>query len=123
MTLLRRTFGALLLLACTLGWAGPKPTFVFVKIADTVAPLERGTKYEDPLNAVLKKAGLGEVTGGGSSLSAERKIEWVGVDIDLTDVPKGIALVKRTLRSLGAPQGTMLELEIDGKPVVIDIYQ
>lgn len=111
-----------LALSSSFAWAAPKPTFVFAKIADTVAPIERGSKYEDPLNEALKKEGLGEVTGGGSSLNADRKIEWIGVDIDLTDVAKGIPLVKSTLRGLGAPKGTMLELEIDGKPVVIDIH-
>lgn len=51
------------------------PHFVFVKILDPVTPLERGTKYEDPLSDSLAAAKVGEVTGGGAQLDKENKIE------------------------------------------------
>lgn len=111
-----------LVLAAPVAWAQPASTFVFAKITDNVMPIERGSKYEDPLNAALQKAKLGEVTGGGSSLTNERKIEWVGVDIELTDAAKGIPFVKGTLRQLGAPKGSTLEYSVGQKKMTVNIH-
>jgi hypothetical protein len=116
-----------ILILCTLLfsgclWAQPASTFVFVKVAESIQPLDRGTKYEDPLDAALKAAKLGEVTGGGSSLSKEKKIEWVGVDIELTDVIKGVPFLRRKLFELGAPKGSTLEYELNGKKVELSVH-
>ena len=115
MLLMKRFF--LLLAAClvvSISSAQQRPTFVFVKITESIMPLERGSKYEDPLDEALKKARVGEVTGGGSSLSKDKKIEWVGLDVELTDVPKGIPLLRKKLIELGAPKGSTMEYELDG---------
>lgn len=112
-----------MILVASAGWTQPQTTFVFAKITDTVQPIERGNKYEDPLDAALKSARLGEVTGGGSSLNKDRKIEWVGVDIELTDLPKGIPFVKSKLRQLGAPKGSVLEYEVGGRKISVGIYE
>lgn len=112
----------LLAASCSVGWAQTKSTFVFAKISDSVMPIERGSKYEDPLDDALRRSHLGEVTGGGSSLSKDRLIEWVGVDIELNDLAKGIPFVKRTLRQLGAPKGSKLEYKVNGKNVSEDIH-
>lgn len=92
-------------------------TFVFVKINESIMPTERGKKYEDPLDAALKKAKLGEVTGGGSSLSKERKIEWVGVDVELIDLGEGLPFLKRKLIELGVPKGSTLEYQLQDKKI------
>lgn len=99
-----------------------KAQFVFVRIPELLQPLERGAKYEDPLDEVLKKERVGEVTGGGTQLSApdadgKRSIDWVGVDVDLTDFDKGMPILKRELLRLGAPAATVLEYRRDGKEV------
>ena len=96
--------------------------FVFVRIPERIEPLDRVAKYEDPLNAVLKKEGVGEVTGGGSLLSAPdskgwRSIQWVGVDVDLSDFTNGIPILKRELRRIGAPPSTILEYTRNGKDI------
>jgi hypothetical protein len=97
-------------------------TFVFVKIPEEILPLDRGEKYEDPLDASLKKAKLGEVTGGGTQLGKEKpngkkSIEWVGVDVELSDFEHGLPFLKSELKRLGAPIGTTLEFTRDGKTV------
>jgi len=85
-------------------------------------PVERSSKYEDPLDAALKKVKLGEVTSGGSSLTREKKIEWVGIDIELNDVAKGIPFVKSKLRQLGAPKGSTLEYSVGEKAISVHIH-
>lgn len=99
---------------------GASSVFVFVKIPESIMPVERGEKYEDPLDIALKKAGVGEVTGGGSQLGEPDKdgsptINWVGIDVDLTDQATSLPLLKAELKRLGAPQGTTIEYELDGK--------
>ena len=96
--------------------------FVFVKIPEQILPLDRGEKYEDPLDASLKKAQLGEVTGGSTQLSEEKpdgkkSIAWVGVDVELSDLEHGLPFLKSELKRLGAPAGTTLEFTRDGKTV------
>ena len=118
-----RTLSFVLLLILPLfANAQQKSLFVFVKINESIMPIERGKKYEDPLDKVLKKAKLGEVTGGGSSLSKERKIEWIGVDVELLDSENGIPFLRQKLIELGAPLGSTLEYESNGKQVEIPIH-
>ena len=91
------------------------PHFVYAKLLDPVDPVRRHEKYEDPLIELLDAEGLGEVTGGGTMQSAG-KIEFVGIDLELTDLPRAIPLVAAKLAALGAPPGSTLEFEVDGRP-------
>lgn len=100
--------------------------FVFVKIPESLTPIERGEKYEDPLDAALKREQLGEITGGGSQLSEpdakeKRTVEWVGLDVELVDLERGIPLLKQELLRLGAPAGTTLEFKRAGSQVIESI--
>ncbi len=99
---------------------GKPPVFVFIQIPEPIMPSDRSDKYEDPLNTSLQQAGLGEVTGGGSQLGeadkdGERRIQWVGIDVDLNDLAKGLPFLKSELKRLGAPAGTIIEYEINGE--------
>jgi hypothetical protein len=97
--------------------AQPSTTFVFVKVMDRVMPVEPGSKCEDPWDEALKQAKLGEVTGGGTSLTKEKTIDWVGLDVELTDVMRGIPFLKKKLIELGAPRGSILEYQFGGQKV------
>lgn len=108
--------------ATTLCLAQYKPTFVFVKINEALMPIDRGSKYEDPLDSALKKANLGEVTGGGSSLSKDRKIQWVGVDVELINLEKGIPFLKQKLIEFGVPKGSTLEYQVQGEKIQVPIH-
>ena len=94
--------------------------FIFVKIPESIMPIERGDKYEDPLDEALKQASIGEVTGGGSSFShpdenGKRTIEWVGIDVNLLDFDKGLPILRSELLKLGAPKTTILEYTRNGQ--------
>lgn len=96
--------------------------FVFVRVPEPLQPLDRAAKYEDPLDATLKKTGLGEVTGGGTQMSkpkadGSRDIEWVGIDVELADLDLGIGPLKQELIRLGVPKGTLLEYQRSGKQI------
>jgi hypothetical protein len=113
---------SLLVSASPLGAASKATFFVFAKIQDKVGPVERGAKYEDPLDAALKQARLGEVTGGGTSLNKDNSIAWVGVDIELINLSEALEFTRRKLRELGAPKGSVLEFKRGGKEVVEPIH-
>jgi hypothetical protein len=91
--------------------------FVYAKILEAIDPLDRGDKYEDPLQEMLDAEGLGEVTGGGTMQEKSGKVGFVGIDIELTDLSRGIPLVARMLQQLGAPPGSTLEYELDGQSI------
>ena len=104
------------------GGAQDKSQFVFAKIPEQIMPIEGGEKYEDLLDAVLRKAGVGEVSGGGSQMSApdsegRRTIEWIAIDVDLLNFENGMPILKRELLHLGASAETILEYTRDGKKV------
>jgi hypothetical protein len=105
-----------------------EPLFVFVRIPESLEPLERAEKYEDPLEEALTSSGFGVLTGGGAMLSApdgdgHREIEWCGIDIDLFDFDAGLNLIRTELSRLGAPKGTILEYTLDGIACERDIYE
>lgn len=84
-------------------------------------PVARGSKYEDPLDAALKSAGLGGVNGGGSLLDAQRQVESVDVEIALRDLDGALQLARTTLLTLGAPGGSLLLFLRDGRPRALAI--
>lgn len=101
-------------------------TFVFIKVPESIMPIERGEKYEDPLDAALKSEKLGEVTGGGSQLSepdanGDRTVAWVGLDVELIDLERGLPFLKTELSRLGAPAGSTLEFTRAGQRIVENI--
>ncbi len=105
-----------------------EPLFVFVRIPESLEPLERAEKYEDPLEESLTSSGFGVLTGGGAMLSApdadgHREIEWCGIDIDLCNFDEGLNLIRRELTRLGAPKGTILEYTLDGIAYERYIYE
>lgn len=73
-------------------------------------PLDRGDRYEDPLNEALSQRKLGEVTGGGTMQEKSGEIEFIDIEIDLTDLDAGVPFVIRKLEELGAPKGSILRI-------------
>jgi hypothetical protein len=101
--------------------ARPPGHFVFAKIMDTVGPMERGVKYRDPLDRDLEAQGLGMVTGGGTQMGHDEEIAWIGLDLDLTNLDRGIEFTRRRLRELGAPPGSVLEYRVGEEKFTVAI--
>jgi hypothetical protein len=88
-----------------------KPTFVYAKLLEKIGPIDRGERYEEPLDAALKKEGLGECDGGGTMQAKDGEIEYIGLDIKLNNLERGIPFVVRFLEDRGVAAGSMLEIE------------
>lgn len=100
--------------------------FVYLKIPGDIQPMERGERFEDPLQAMLEEAGLGEVSGGGSSLSdadaeGRRVVEFCGIDIDVADRDTALERLRAFLPQLSIPSGTELQHTRDGR-LLRDVY-
>ena len=91
------------------------------QIAEALLPVARGSKYEDPLDAALQRAGLGSVNGGGSLLGAQRQVTAVDVEVALRDLDGALQFARATLLSLGAPAGSLLLFLRDGRPRALAI--
>jgi hypothetical protein len=68
-----------------------------------VAKMPEADKYADSLRVALERANLGKVIGSGADLTVE-----------LTDLDRGLALIKRELVRLGASRDTRLEFTRKG---------
>jgi hypothetical protein len=91
------------------------PHVVLARVYEHIGPIDRGDRYEDPLDDVLSKAGIGRVTGGGSQLGAGGTIEYADIEIELADLGEGLRVVASTLEAAGAPQGSELVDGADGR--------
>ena len=83
--------------------------FFYVRIPGDIQPLERGDRFEDPLQKALEAEDLGNVTGGGSQMGEGSTVEFCGLDIVLRDRERGLELIRSVMRRLGAPHDTVIE--------------
>jgi len=103
---------------------GPLPSYphhVIAKIMDRIGPMERGSKYGDPLVHALVAQRMGTVTGGGTQMDKAGAIVWVGLDLELADLEGALHFTQQRLRELGAPGGSLLEYRIGDQKVTVQI--
>jgi hypothetical protein len=84
------------------------PHVVVARVYEHVEPIDRGNRYEDPLQAVLERAKIGRVTGGGTQLNEVGGIEYADVEIELANLDDALLTVADALEEAGAPQGSEL---------------
>jgi hypothetical protein len=119
--LLERVAGALGLGARAAVVEQTPPCVVFARIEERLMPLQRGLKYEEPLNEALVRAKLGRVTGGGSVQGTDGRIEWVSLDIQLVDAGRALQFTRRKLWELGAPVGSVLKYNFEDGVATVPI--
>lgn len=83
--------------------------FFYVRIHEDVQPIERDARYEKPLQAALDAEDLGEVTGGGSQMGEGKRIAFCGLDVEVRDRKRGLAVIRSVMRKLGVPSDTIIE--------------
>lgn len=84
----------------------PYPHLVIARILEYIEPLDRGDRYEDPLDKQLHEYAVGEVAGGGSQLDENGGIVFVDIELHLKDRDAALELCKLALEFLGAPKGS-----------------
>lgn len=81
---------------------------VTAELNHKLMPLERGERYEDPLQEQLEKYGFGNTDGGGTMTSKSGEIEFIDIELKLIKTDKSIPFVIKRLESYGAPKGSKL---------------
>jgi len=84
------------------------PHVVLARLYEHIEPIDRGDRYEDPLDAVLAQSNIGRVTGGGSQLNELGGITYAEVEIELANLDEALGVVVDALEKAGAPQGSEL---------------
>jgi len=84
------------------------PHTIIARLYEHIEPLNRGKRYEDPLDSALRGALLGQVTGGGSQVGASGEIEYVDIEIRVDNLDDALAAIVETLQRSGAPVGSEL---------------
>jgi hypothetical protein len=84
------------------------PHLVLARLYEHIEPMDRGERYEDPLQARLEEMGIGRVTGGGSQLDELGGITYADVEMELANVEDALRIVVEALEAAGAPQGSQL---------------
>jgi len=84
------------------------PHVVIARLYEHIEPIDRGNRYEDPLQAALEEAQAGQVSGGGSQLNERGEIEHADIEIELADLDTALGIVAATLEKAGAPESSEL---------------
>ena len=81
---------------------------VIARVHEYIEPIDRGARYEDPLQTVLEQRGLGQVTGGGSQLNETGGIDYADVEIEVANLDDALRVVTGALEEAGAPERSEL---------------
>ncbi|MCF7749298.1 hypothetical protein KQ945_00970 [Bacillus subtilis subsp. subtilis] len=81
---------------------------ITVKLNARLQPEHRHALFEDPLDALLESAELGQLTGGGTALSEDGEVEYGDIEIALNDAASLPGVIE-LLEQLGAPKGSLIQ--------------
>lgn len=100
------------------------PTRLWISLNARLRPLDRGDRYEDPLQDVLDKQAPGsEVSGAGTLLTADREPTVSDIDLIVEGDPEAVLdLTIATLESAGAPKGSQVRLD-EREPVTFGVTE
>ena len=76
---------------------------LIARLYEHVEPLDRGARYEDPLDAALRQRGLGEVSGGGSEMTETGEIEFADIEMQVSNLDDALPVIVGSLEASGAP--------------------
>ena len=96
------------------------PYRLTVTIPGPVLPLERGQRFADPLDEALRAERLGELGDEGTQMGlVDGKTVVVAAEVELrvTDLDRALAVIRRVLRSAGAPPATTITQHAPDKVV------
>jgi len=92
-----------------MGFVDFKGTRLTIIIPLPIGPIDRCTQFEEPLIQAL--GDLGVIRGGGSFMQekeGEMAIQDVDIGVVVKDLDRGLAIIRETLKTQGAPRGTRI---------------
>jgi hypothetical protein len=85
---------------------------VTVRLNERAQPIERGERYEDPLDGVLRARRLGSVTGGGTLLGEDGEVAHCEIEVQLVEAsPSSLETITTVMEHMGAPRGSCLVID------------
>jgi hypothetical protein len=90
------------------------PYIITARLKAHIEPMDRDEWYEDPLSEMLEKKQMGQVTGGGSALGDDFRIEHADLEIALANLDTAFQVTRDCLEQIGVPVGSELMYEVDG---------
>lgn len=95
-----------------------EPQFIVVTINARIQPMHRLEIYEEPLDEILARNSVGEVSGGGTLLSETGEVEYCDVEIQVTNSSNEVVdLIKTSLEKMGVPKGSTIKVEATEKEI------
>ena len=82
-----------------------------VTLPGNIQPIERGARFADPLNQALKAEGIGETSDEGTQMGivdGRAVVVAADIEVNVTDLGRGLAMIRRVLRAADAPAGTTI---------------
>ncbi|HEV2750961.1 MAG TPA: hypothetical protein VGV12_10610 [Gemmatimonadales bacterium] len=82
-----------------------------VMMPGNIQPIERGARFADPLNQALKAEGIGETGDEGTHMGivgGSVVVVAADIEVSVTDLGRGLAMIRRVLRAAEAPAGTTI---------------
>src|SRR5205807_2468004 len=78
---------------------------LFARLPEHLADEQRREKYDVPLTAMIREAGIGAFLRGFSETNDDGAVEWIGLETELTTF-QNCGLIVAWLVQLGAPLET-----------------
>jgi hypothetical protein len=94
----------------------PQPAFLEIVLQSADFDFAGRDEIEDPLDEALHAAGLGEVTGGGGSNESSN------IDVEVSDLLPGLALIRRVLQQLHVAPSTVIN-QYQPKRITHRVYE
>ncbi len=89
-----------------------EPQFIVVNLNARIQPMHRGEIFEDPLDEILSKVSMGEISGGGTLQSESGEIENCDIEIQvLKSDEETVNTIKSALEKIGVPNGSKIIIE------------
>jgi len=103
---------------------GSQPSYLVARLNARLQPIHRGEFFEDPLNDVLDRAALGQVSGGDTMQDVNGEIEYCDIEIEITgQISEAIKCIIDTLENLGAPKGSKLHVEVESREIAFGTHE
>ncbi len=98
-----------------------EPIFLVVNLYDQMEPFARHD-IEDAIEDALAEEELGEVTGGGGFIGEVSEGPQCNIDLEVTDVTRAVAIIRRVLQELQLDQRTEI-VQFEPKEIRYPVYE